>query len=1376
MADLTAKDRKDISSEEFAVPPKDGKPGAYPVPDKEHAALAKSGASHAEHVGNISKSEEEEIDKKADEVLADEAVDLAAHEAATSTMNDKASPSDAQLMAGNYQKGHIKVGPLHISVENPSGSRRRQEWPPLSDHYGYIKGTKGHDKDHIDAFVKPGTDEDHQGPVHVVNQNHPDGSFDEHKAMVGWPDASTAKAGYLSNYMPNQEQNIHSVVSMPMDEFHAWAKSDAPSQGPCMPAQPVAHAVADCECGCGGKCHEVAVDEELEVVADCFAPAEFEIVQDSAREGVLGVVKQPITRANFKTKNGYIYRSPGPLDKALVEANDRFKLKTIHTEKHHPALIQGACDSNGCGPKFANNFANVTGTPLRVEGPDAAGWVYGYREIVDSPDGRSVFQAIKDGKPMPVSVRWLFKANPLTKQPDVLHLVTWDDVLSPAVHGAGSMAVIMDDFEDPGSMTDPRPEDKDGLGEPFYGVNRNTVNPYDSHNASPEVDKIAADASPAVDGALEAHSKGKPKMNETLKTVRAFVTAATTGAPKAELLKTVKAATGAILDAYNEGDPEVPAYVKSLLSGCKVVADSMDAAYHSGVKGPVVELGNMIGADPTVGWGPDLRDVPDNDNKTEMRNLQQKTSTAVKGLEITADEEAQAAETKRVEDVEAKMDEFIRGGHPISMMDKDIRGRIAAHVKRVAKDADDVKAVLDEAVKPFSRDRAVENLIGLGFTGVNVLTTTVTDEANPSNVTNVREVRPGMAAVDRYLAAMDESLKKGPMANDGLTPNFNDPSTLTRRTYNRRVMDPILDECFDIQYGTTGGLNAISDSSDPWDTVTKELNAVAQADSYTSALAQVPNQPTIYRAMLTQAFQDQKALKFAGAVGPGQAGKASSGWEVKTGFGRVFKVPYESYTDPTAYGFQYGGLDFGLTNPENAGVYEGTVDYFWDTFFPLWRSVATSSTIQAIKSIGNGPLNLDLNGRNIWHSQARKSRTIDMGISNEMFRVALEYAVTAKTNETYTSGNNGLANQTVFGNGASTVVPGQVTASVIVNLNPTKIASAAVAFTSGAPTDDYAIYPNPNVTPSGSGVIPIGAVRLLAGAAVGVNSGTYFGTNGQSKNPVVPPRAQLTLTSGGADSNSTLNPISVSAPAGAVLGYLGSDGYIYSSPGTSATYAVDYMNGVIVFASGVSQNSNVLGTTITASYSYSTNFDVFPLQPSINGLAGLATGETPPAFMARFLAQFDFTAGNMAAWPRFVAPDMALMSTTISPNITEATTFYKLNSPDGTDLYPDEEFFAIRNGVAMARTNTPLFVGDTGILLTRRFSTKYVIDTPYETRGPVVKYDSNGNVIPGEAYYGAENSAICTPQVKNSVGTLINPVGRILLTLQGGKQSCGLPN
>jgi len=65
-ARLTPRARSKMSASNFALPAT----RAYPTEDREHAVLAKSGASHAERVGNTSKATEQKIDRKADRVLS----------------------------------------------------------------------------------------------------------------------------------------------------------------------------------------------------------------------------------------------------------------------------------------------------------------------------------------------------------------------------------------------------------------------------------------------------------------------------------------------------------------------------------------------------------------------------------------------------------------------------------------------------------------------------------------------------------------------------------------------------------------------------------------------------------------------------------------------------------------------------------------------------------------------------------------------------------------------------------------------------------------------------------------------------------------------------------------------------------------------------------------------------------------------------------------------------------------------------------------------------------------------------------------------------------------------------------------------------------
>jgi hypothetical protein len=153
-----------------------------------------------------------------------------AHDAATSPNNDLPEPTQAQKEAGNYQKGHIKINGLDISVENPVGSKRSGVSPEgvpwsvtMNQHYGYIKRTVGADVEHIDTFVKDGTPADFNGQVYVVDQVEPEtGKFDEHKVMLGYDDIEAAKFAYLSNYDKDWTGLDH-ITPMSMQEFKTWA-------------------------------------------------------------------------------------------------------------------------------------------------------------------------------------------------------------------------------------------------------------------------------------------------------------------------------------------------------------------------------------------------------------------------------------------------------------------------------------------------------------------------------------------------------------------------------------------------------------------------------------------------------------------------------------------------------------------------------------------------------------------------------------------------------------------------------------------------------------------------------------------------------------------------------------------------------------------------------------------------------------------------------------------------------------------------------------------------------------------------------------------------------------------------------------------------
>lgn len=157
-------------------------------------------------------------------------LDVAAKEAATSPANDLPQPTDAQKDAGNYRKGHIRLNGLDISIENPAGSRRRPEWPPLQNHYGYFKGSVGADKDHVDVFMTDRAS-DPDLPVFVVDQVNRDGSFDEHKVVLGAADEADARATYLGNYEKGWT-GLGAITEMTQDQFKAWVRDAAKTRKP----------------------------------------------------------------------------------------------------------------------------------------------------------------------------------------------------------------------------------------------------------------------------------------------------------------------------------------------------------------------------------------------------------------------------------------------------------------------------------------------------------------------------------------------------------------------------------------------------------------------------------------------------------------------------------------------------------------------------------------------------------------------------------------------------------------------------------------------------------------------------------------------------------------------------------------------------------------------------------------------------------------------------------------------------------------------------------------------------------------------------------------------------------------------------------------
>jgi hypothetical protein len=138
-------------------------------------------------------------------------------------------PTEKQIKAGNYPKGHVYAHGMRISIETPADEFRSgtdkegNEWSNRMQYdYGYIRGTEGNDGDHLDVFLGPDY-KDHQFPVHVIDQHDPDtGKFDEHKVMMGFPDKKSALDAYHAHY-PEDWKGAKAITPLHVDDFKDWA-------------------------------------------------------------------------------------------------------------------------------------------------------------------------------------------------------------------------------------------------------------------------------------------------------------------------------------------------------------------------------------------------------------------------------------------------------------------------------------------------------------------------------------------------------------------------------------------------------------------------------------------------------------------------------------------------------------------------------------------------------------------------------------------------------------------------------------------------------------------------------------------------------------------------------------------------------------------------------------------------------------------------------------------------------------------------------------------------------------------------------------------------------------------------------------------------
>lgn len=141
------------------------------------------------------------------------------------------NPSDAQKASGNYAKGKVRIAGLEIAIENPKGGQRSgvdkggKPWSvTMPAHYGYVLGTRGADKDHVDCYIGPAPD---SPKVYVVDQvDAKTGKFDEHKCILGYTSKDDALKTYEKAFSDGKgKDRVGSITELSMDRFKDWLRN-----------------------------------------------------------------------------------------------------------------------------------------------------------------------------------------------------------------------------------------------------------------------------------------------------------------------------------------------------------------------------------------------------------------------------------------------------------------------------------------------------------------------------------------------------------------------------------------------------------------------------------------------------------------------------------------------------------------------------------------------------------------------------------------------------------------------------------------------------------------------------------------------------------------------------------------------------------------------------------------------------------------------------------------------------------------------------------------------------------------------------------------------------------------------------------------------
>ncbi|MCM1406391.1 MAG: DEAD/DEAH box helicase family protein, partial [[Clostridium] fimetarium] len=266
-------------------------------------------------------------------------------------------PTEAQKEAGNYRKGHVTICDFDITIEQPRGSVRRGPVDPatgkpawetkMANAYGYIRGTESADGDHIDVFLHEDMDRWDGRGVFVVDQTNPDGSFDEHKVMLGFNDDYDAMRAYLANYDADWQRTHPGIriSEVSVEDFRKWVDSGHRKTKP----------FADYSIAAKGETFEVETPTTVE----------------KAPNRGYAIVAKPYTNKNKETLDTYLVTFDRELSKeekrAMAAAARADFNKGWYDKETGGFMLRGKEDAEA----FAKKFSDADGGNKRESGNNA---------------------------------------------------------------------------------------------------------------------------------------------------------------------------------------------------------------------------------------------------------------------------------------------------------------------------------------------------------------------------------------------------------------------------------------------------------------------------------------------------------------------------------------------------------------------------------------------------------------------------------------------------------------------------------------------------------------------------------------------------------------------------------------------------------------------------------------------------------------------------------------------------------------------------------------------------------------------------------------------------------------------------------------------